>query len=67
MFRGLQRPSQQRVEGKFLDEKTLRLDIWDDAGERWAEMTYTLNSDGTLTGQWSSGGDVQHATLQKQP
>jgi hypothetical protein len=61
-----QRPSQQRGEGRFLDEKTLRLAVWDVAGNRWADVTYTLNSDGTLTGQWSSGGYVQHATLQKQ-
>jgi len=66
VFPGLQRPSQQRVEGKFLDEKTLRLDIWDDAGRRWAEVTYTLNNDGTLTGRWSSGGGVAHATLTKE-
>ena len=67
IFPGLQRPSQQRVEGKFLDEKTLKLDIWDDAGRRWAEVTYTLNRDGTLSGTWRSGGGVAHATLQKEP
>lgn len=66
LFPGLQRPRQQRVEGKFLDEKTLKLEIWDDAGQRWAEVTYTLNSDGTLTGRWSSGGGVANATLKKE-
>jgi hypothetical protein len=66
VFPGLQRPSQQRVEGRFLDEKTLQLEIWDDAGRRWAEVTYTLNPDGTLTGRWISGGGVAHATLKKE-
>lgn len=66
LFSGLQRPGQQRVEGKFLDEKTLKLDVWDDAGQRWAEVTYTLNSDGTLTGKWSSEGGVANATLKKE-
>jgi hypothetical protein len=66
VFPGLQRPSQQRVEGRFLDEKTLKLEIWDDAGRRWAEVTYTLNRDGTLTGRWSSGDGVAHATLKKE-
>jgi len=56
IFPGLQRPSQQRVEGKFLDAKTLRFEVWDDANQRWAEATYTLNNDGTLTGAWKSGG-----------
>ena len=66
MFRGFRRPSQQRLEGKFLDEKTLRLDVWDDAGQRWAEVTYTLKSDGTLTGKWSSTAGVANATLKKE-
>jgi len=61
-----QGPSQQRVEGKFLDEKTLKLEVWDDARQRWAGVTYTLNSDGTLTGKWSSGGDVANATQKKE-
>jgi len=65
-FPGLRRPSQQPVEGKFLDEKTLKLNVWDDAGQRWAEVTYTLKSDGTLTGKWSSGGGVANATLKKE-
>jgi len=65
-FPGLARPSQQRVLGKFLDEKTLRLEVWDDATQRWAEVTYTLNNDGTLTGKWSSGGGVANATLKKE-
>jgi len=67
LFPGLQRPSQQRAEGRFLDERTLKLDVWDDAGQRWAEVTYTLNSDGTLTGKWSGGGYVLNATLKRQP
>jgi hypothetical protein len=66
LFPGLQRPSQQRVEGKFLDEKTLKLDIWDDASNRWAETTYALNSDGTLTGTWRSGQIVANGTLKKE-
>ncbi len=67
VFPGLQRPRQQRAEGKFLDEKTLKVDIWDDAGQRWGEATYRLNPDGTLTGQWQSGGGMATATLQKEP
>jgi hypothetical protein len=65
-FPGLQRPRQQRAEGRFLDEKTLKLEIWDDAGRRWAEVTYTLSSDGTLTGRWKSGDGVATATLKKE-
>ena len=64
---GLQRPSQQRVEGKFLDAKTLRFEIWDDANSRWAEATYTLNNDGTLTGAWKSGGIAATGVLKKEP
>jgi hypothetical protein len=56
IFPGLQRPSQQRVEGTFVDAKTVRFEVWDDANQRWAEPTYTLNNDGTLTGTWRSGG-----------
>jgi hypothetical protein len=66
VFPGLQRPGQQRVKGTFLDARTLKLEIWDDAGRRWAEVIYTLNPDGTLTGRWSSGGGVAHATLKKE-
>lgn len=66
-YPAFQRPSQQRTEGRFLDEKTLKLEVWDDAGQRWAEVTYPTHSDGRLAGQWSSGGEVQHGTLQKQP
>ena len=67
IFPGLQRPSQQRVEGKFLDAKTLRFEIWDDANSRWAEATYTLNNDGTLTGAWKSGGIAATGVLKKEP
>ena len=66
-FPGFQRPSQQRAEGRFLDERTLKLEVWDDAAGRWAEATYTLNSDGTLTGKWNSGGGMANATLKKEP
>jgi hypothetical protein len=65
-FPGLQRPRQQRAEGRFLDGKTLKLEIWDDAGRRWAEVTYTLGSDGTLTGGWRSGDSVASAILKKE-
>ena len=65
-FPGLARPSQQRVVGKFTDEKTLRLEVWDDAAERWAEATYTLETDGTLTARWSSAGFALSATLRKE-
>jgi len=65
VFPGLQRPSRRRGEGRFLDEKTLKLEVWDDATERWAEAIYTLNSDGTLNGTWRSGDIVATATLKK--
>jgi hypothetical protein len=67
IFPGLQRPSQQRVEGKFLDAKTVRFEIWDDANQRWAEATYTLNSDGMLTGTWKSGDVTATGILKKEP
>jgi len=67
MFPGLQRPSQQRVEGKLLDAKTVRFEVWDDASQRWAEATYTLNSDGTLAARWSSGSIVVTGVLEKEP
>ena len=67
MFPGLQRPSQQRVEGKFLDAKTVRFEVWDDANSRWAEATYTLNTDGTLAARWSSGSIVVTGVLEKEP
>ncbi len=66
IFPGLQRPSQQRVDGKFLDAKTLRFEVWDDANQRWAEAVYTLNRDGTLTGRWSSGSVVATGLLTKE-
>ncbi len=53
--------------GKVPRGEHLRLGVWDMAGNRWADPTYTLHSDGTLTGRWSSGDEVQHATLKKQP
>lgn len=67
LFPGLQRPSQQRVEGRFLDAKTIRFDVWDDANQRWAEATYTLNRNGTLTAKWSSGSIVVTGVLKKEP
>ena len=67
IFPGLQKPSQQRVEGKFVDEKTLRFEVWDDANDRWAEATYALADDGTLTGTWKSGDIVITAVLKKEP
>ena len=67
IFPGLQRPSQQRVEGKLLDARTLRFEVWDDANSRWAEATYTLNSDGTLTGAWKSGDVTATGILKKEP
>lgn len=67
IFPGLQRPSQQRVEGKFLDAKTVRFEVWDDANQRWAEAIFTLNSDGTLTGAWKSGGVAATGVLKKEP
>ena len=65
-YPAFQAPSQQRAEGKFLDDRTLFLNVWDDAGNRWADVTFTRNSDGTLTGKWSSGGTVANATLHKE-
>jgi hypothetical protein len=44
----------------------LKLEIWDDAGRRWAEVTYALNSDGTLTGRWKSGDGMATAILKKE-
>jgi len=67
VFPGLQRPRQQRAEGRFLDERTLRVPIWDDAGQRWAETIYILRADGTLAGQWQSGGGLATGTLRKEP
>ncbi len=67
MFPGLQRPSQQHVEGRFLNARTVRFEIWDDANERWAEASYTLNRDGTLAARWSSGGNVATGVLERQP
>ncbi len=65
-YPAFQKPSQQRTEGKLLGERTLKLEVWDDAGQRWADVLYRLNPDGTLTGRWSSGGFVANATLQKE-
>jgi hypothetical protein len=67
VFPGLQRPHQQRAEGRFLDERTLRVPIWDDAGQRWAETIYVLQADGTLAGRWKSGGGLATGTLRKEP
>ncbi len=67
IFPGLQKPSQQRVEGRFLDEKTLRFEVWDDANNRWAEATYTMTGGGTLTGTWKSGDIVATALLEREP
>jgi hypothetical protein len=67
IFPGLQKPSQQPVEGRFVDEKTLKFEVWDDANHRWAEATYILSGDETLTGTWKSGGIVANAILQKEP
>ncbi len=66
-YPAFQRPSQQRAEGRLLGQRTLKLEIWDDAGQRWADVIYRLNPDGTLTGEWSSGGFRAHATLQREP
>ncbi len=66
-YPAFQPPSEQRIEGRFLDEKTLRLEVWDEARERWAEATFTLNRDGTLTGKWSGGEAVLTATLKREP
>jgi hypothetical protein len=67
MSPGLQRPSQQRVEGKCLDAKMVKFEVWDDANSRWAEASWTLNRDGTLTAKWSSGGNVTTGVLEKEP
>ncbi len=67
IFPGLQKPSQQRVEGRFLDAKTFRFEVWDDANSRWAEANYALADDGTLTGTWKSGDIVATAILKKEP
>jgi hypothetical protein len=67
MFPGLQRPSQQRVEGRFHDARTVRFEVWDDANSRWAEATYTLSTDGTLAARWSSGSVVVTGVLKKEP
>jgi hypothetical protein len=67
VFPGLQRPSQQRVEGRFVDAKTVRFEVWDDANQRWAEATYTLNNDDTLTAMWRSGGVTATGILKKEP
>jgi hypothetical protein len=40
---------------------------WDDAKNRWAEVTYTMTGDGTLTGTWKSGDIVPTALLKKEP
>jgi hypothetical protein len=64
---GLQRPGQQPVEGKFLDAKTMRFEVWDDANQRWAEAIYTLNNDETLIGTWKSGGVTATGVLKKEP
>ncbi len=66
MYPGLQRPHQQRVEGKLVDATAMRFDIWDDATGRWAEAVFTLNRDGTLTGKWSSGDIVATGVLKKE-
>ena len=44
-YPAFQAPSQQRAEGKFLDDRTLSLTVWDDARNRWADVTFTRNSD----------------------
>jgi len=67
IFPGLQKPSQQRIEGRFLDEKTVRFEVWDDANNRWAEATYTMTGDGTLAGTWKSGDIVATALLEREP
>jgi hypothetical protein len=45
----------------------LRVEIWDDTGQRWAEAIYCLQSDGTLAARWRSGSVRATATLQKEP
>jgi hypothetical protein len=67
MFPGLQRPRRQRAEGRFLDGRTLRVEIWDDAAGRWADVTYRLQDDGTLAARWQSGDVSASAILHKQP
>ena len=67
IFPGLQKPSQQRIEGRLLDAKTLRFEVWDDANNRWAVATYTMTRGGTLTATWKSGDIVATALLKKEP
>lgn len=37
-----------------MDEKTLRFEVWDDANNRWAEATYPMTGEGTLSCIWKS-------------
>jgi hypothetical protein len=67
IFPGLQKPSQQRIEGRFLDEKTVRFEVWDDANSRWAEATYSMTGQGKLAGTWKSGDIVATALLEREP
>ncbi len=66
-FPAFQAPSEQRSEGRFIDAATLCFDVWDDSTGDWADLTFTLNRDGTLNGKWRRGEFVQSAILQKQP
>ncbi len=66
-FPAFHAPSEQRAEARFLDASTMKLDVWDDVAGRWADITYTLNSDDTLTGKWRSGEFTQNARLERQP
>lgn len=66
-FPGLARPSQQRAEGRFLDARTLRVEVYDDARRLWVELVYTLQADGSLAATWQSGGGTISGTLTRAP
>ncbi len=57
--------------GKFISDprgqtadrqRARRGEVWDDADRRWADVIYRLIPDGALTGKWSTGGFLAHAT-----
>ena len=50
-----------------MDEKPIRFEVLDDANNRWAEATYTMTGDGTLSCIWKSGDIVATAVLKKEP
>ena len=67
IFPGLQRPRQQRIEGRFVSGRTLRFEVWDDANQRWAEAFYTMNRQGRLTAKWRSGDIIATGVLTRLP